>query len=163
MATITKRGDTWQVRVRRTGFPVRSRAFKRKSDAEAWGRMQESKMDAGTWRDDREASTTSLGELLADYEAVRVPKLRSAAIEKYRLQRLRDDLGAYSLATLTPRELANWRDKRLQVGVAPSTVNRELTSLSAVYSWAIRDRFITCDNPVKGIRRPQDPRPRDRR
>ncbi len=120
-------------------------------------------MDAGTWRDDREASTTSLDELLTDYEAVRVPTLRSAEIEKYRLQRLREDLGAYSLATLTPRELASWRDKRLRMGVAPSTVNRELTSLSAAYSWAIRDRFIPCDNPVKGIRRPQDPRPRDRR
>lgn len=163
MATIIKRGKSWQVRIRRSGFPTQSMSFDRKVDAEAWARMQESQRDTGTWRDDREASTMSVRKLLEDYEAVRVPSLRSAAIEKYRIKRLRDDLGAYSLASLTPRELAAWRDQRLRIGIAPSTVNRELTSLSAAYSWAKKDRFIPCENPVKGIRRPQDPRPRDRR
>lgn len=163
MATIIKRGDGWQARIRRIGFPVQSNTFEYKADAEAWGRAQEAKMDAGVWRDDRLARTTSLAHLLEEYETVRVPTLRSAAIEKYRIQRLREDLGAYSLASLSPRVLAAWRDERLEMGVAPSTVNRELTSLSAVYSWARKDRFIPCENPVQGIRRPKDPRPRDRR
>ncbi|MEN1959094.1 site-specific integrase [Luteimonas sp. MJ246] len=47
--------------------------------------------------------------------------------------------------------------------ISPATVNRELTTLSAAYSWARKDLFIACDNPVKGIRRPPEPKARNRR
>ena len=45
MANIRKRGDKWQVQVRRLGFPNRSRSFKRHEEAKAWARAQELAMD----------------------------------------------------------------------------------------------------------------------
>ena len=45
MANIRKRGDKWQVQVRRLGFPNRSRSFNRHEEAKAWARAQELAMD----------------------------------------------------------------------------------------------------------------------
>ena len=45
MANIRKRGDKWQVQVRRLGFPNRSRSFNRQEEAKAWARTQELAMD----------------------------------------------------------------------------------------------------------------------
>ena len=163
MATITKRGNGFQAKVRRAGFPTRTKSFDRKSDAKVWIRQQEERMERALWRDDRQARQTTLATLLSDYEQTRVPTLRSAEIEKYRVRRLREDLGKYTLATLSPEELANWRDMRLQLGISPATVSRELTTLSSAYTWAQKDRFIDCENPVKKIRRPPEPKARNRR
>ncbi len=41
MANIRKRGDKWQVQVRRLGFPNRSRSFNRHEEVKAWARAQE--------------------------------------------------------------------------------------------------------------------------
>jgi len=45
MAYIRKRGDKWQVQVRRLGFPNCSRSFNRQEEAKAWARAQELAMD----------------------------------------------------------------------------------------------------------------------
>ena len=47
MANIRKRGDKWQVQVRRQGFPSRTQSFCRQEEAKAWGRAQELAMDHG--------------------------------------------------------------------------------------------------------------------
>ena len=48
MATIHKSGKhQWQVKVRRKGFPVQSKTFDRKIDAEQWARDIENEMDRG--------------------------------------------------------------------------------------------------------------------
>jgi len=39
MATVRKRGSSWQVQVRRSGLPSVSRNFKIKLDALAWARQ----------------------------------------------------------------------------------------------------------------------------
>ena len=41
MATISKRGDRWQARVRRKGGPPTSRTFRLKADAEKWAAQVE--------------------------------------------------------------------------------------------------------------------------
>lgn len=47
MATIRKRATTWQVQVRRKGFPPISGTFATKAEAEAWGRLQEVQQETG--------------------------------------------------------------------------------------------------------------------
>jgi hypothetical protein len=46
MATITKRGDRWQARVRRGGH-AQSETFRTKTAAEAWARRIEHGIDDG--------------------------------------------------------------------------------------------------------------------
>lgn len=46
MATITKRGKhQWQAKVRRKSYPIQSKTFDHKTDAEKWARDIENEMD----------------------------------------------------------------------------------------------------------------------
>lgn len=45
MATVRKRGDKWQVQVRRQGFEAVSRSFSQRRDAERWGTLKEREFD----------------------------------------------------------------------------------------------------------------------
>jgi len=56
MATICRRGDKWQVQVRRKGCPPLSRSFNQKADAQAWARHVELLADRG----ELSSGTTSL-------------------------------------------------------------------------------------------------------
>ena len=47
MATILKRGDKFQIQVRRKGFPLSCRTFHNKADAKEWARHMEVKADRG--------------------------------------------------------------------------------------------------------------------
>lgn len=47
MATIRKRGDTWQVQIRKRGGTAVSRSFKSRTDALAWSRKAERDLDLG--------------------------------------------------------------------------------------------------------------------
>jgi DnaJ-domain-containing protein 1 len=47
MATIRRRGTTWQVQVRRQGHATLSRTFRLKADAEQWARQKEAEIDRG--------------------------------------------------------------------------------------------------------------------
>jgi len=45
MATIRKRGHSWQVQVRKSAHSPLSRTFKRKADAERWARQVETDIE----------------------------------------------------------------------------------------------------------------------
>jgi hypothetical protein len=47
MATIRRRGTTWQVQVRRHGHATLSRTFRLKADADRWARQKEAEIDRG--------------------------------------------------------------------------------------------------------------------
>ena len=74
----------------------------------------------------------------------------------------RDHFARIKLSELTPTDIADWRDSRLKK-VSPASVNRELNLISAVFSTAKRDWGWIQSNPVSEIRRPKNPRPRERR
>ena len=46
MATIVNRDGRWQAKIRRCGYPTRTRTFMRRADAEGWTRKVEREMDA---------------------------------------------------------------------------------------------------------------------
>ena len=66
MATLTKRGKYWRAQVRRLGFPPQSKTFDTNSEAEAWARATESKMDRGIVSR-AEAERTTFAEALERY------------------------------------------------------------------------------------------------
>jgi len=164
MATIIRRGEKWQAKIRRDGFPAQSKTFKTKTEADSWARAQESEMDRGAWRDRSKADSTTLFKLLERYAIDVAPTKRGAETEKIRLRTLmRDDLAKYKLSALSPLILADWRDRRLSAGAAGSTVNRELNIISAIMNWARRELMIEVENPVAAIRRPPQGQARERR
>jgi integrase len=165
MATISRReSGLWQAKVRRNGYPARSRTFTSKTDADAWARQQEAEMDRGAWRDRSSADSTTFYALLVRYLKDVAPTKRGAEIEALRIKTLmRDEITQHKLSALTPLVLADWRDRRLAAGCSGGTVNRELNIVSAVLNWARRELMIVVDNPVACIRRPPPSKARDRR
>jgi len=164
MATIIARGDKWQAKVRRNGYPPVSKTFARRADAEAWARQQEAEMDRGAWRDRSSADSTTLYALLERYLKDVVPTKRGAEVEALRIKTLmRDEITRHKLSALSPLVLAEWRDRRLAAGCSGGTVNRELNIVSAVLNWARRELMIAVENPVASIRRPPPSKARERR
>lgn len=165
MATIRKRGPyQWHVQVRRKGNPTQTKTFETRADAEAWATAIEREMRAGEFRDRRPATELLLRDALARYRDEVSPKHKGANVEIGRINRLvGDKIAAYSLGTLTPEALIDYRDRRLKQ-VSAATVRRELDLLSQVIGTAMLDWQIPLPaNPVSMIRRPPPSKPRDRR
>ena len=163
MATIRQRGNSWQVIVKRKGYPTKSKSFDLKKDAEKWGRQQERQMDTGEWTDTAPAHQSTLGELLDRYlEEVTTTK-PGAFQEASRIRVIkRSSLVKHSVAAVNPSLVAAYRDSRLKE-VSGSTVAKEMGLLSHVFSVAIKEwGFGLPSNPVTLVRKPSDPAPRDR-
>ena len=55
MASLRKRNDRWEVRVRRTGQPTQTKTFTLKSDATQWARETELAQERGCLNQGRRA------------------------------------------------------------------------------------------------------------
>lgn len=163
MATIRQRNNRWQVIVKRKGHPTLSNTFDLKKDAEKWGRYQEQLIDAGQWIDRTEAEQTTLEELLKRYAKEISTTKRGKEVEVTRINALcRTTIAKHSVAAITGKRLAQWRDLRL-TEVSPSTVTRELQLLGHAFTVAIREwGFGLNSNPVSLIRKPAPNKARDR-
>jgi integrase len=165
MATIRRRGSTWQVQVRRQGHTTLSRTFRLKADAEQWARQKEAEIDRGELPvDTRVLRAHTLAQLLERYDATVVPRKRGADREHYMVRVvLRHPLSRLSLHRLTPAEIAKYRDDRLAV-VTGATVRRELAIVRHCLQVARAEwGFVLPSNPVDHVKLPAPNNPRQRR
>lgn len=137
MASIRKRGDRWQVQVRRQHAPSVTRSFLKRADAEAWARAMEVEADRRCLKHDpRVLDRMTLGELVVRYrdEVCAFKKCRD--VEQIILNAfLRHRLTKLPLSQVTPAEFAKYRDERL-TKVSPSGLNREFSPLQHMYEIA---------------------------
>ncbi len=79
MAYIEKRtgknGTSYKVQIRRKGFPVITKSFTRKTDAEAWARQQEADLERGQLFPEREAMRRTVKDACIKYLAEHVQKM----------------------------------------------------------------------------------------
>jgi integrase len=161
MATFRKRSGRWQVRVSNTGQPTVSKTFDTKADAERWARSLQRDIDLGNYKVEAVVEMT-VAELIRVYSKQVVPTFRSAHTERYRLATIDNKLGPTALASLSPIHVARFRDTRLKE-VSPSTVVRELQTLSAMLNYARREMALHILNPVDSVRKPTPNKARSRR
>lgn len=166
MATIRKRGNKWQVQVRRKGCAAISRTFILRSDAQAWARETEIKADRGEPFSvpRRGESALSLATLVERYRDHIVPTKRGCVVETIILNAfLRSELAATPVRTITAESVARYRDARLKK-VRPATINRELGILRHAISVAKAEWGLDLDgNPFAEVRKPQNDAGRTRR
>lgn len=158
MATISKRGKSYYVQIRKKGV-TKYATFPSKAQAQNWANKIEYEIINGIYgtesgktfadaieRYAKEVSTTKKGER---WEIVRLNAWLKLPFAYYKI----DDV--------TTPVLCNWRDDRLKL-VQNSTVNRELNLMSALFEQARREwQWITV-NPVHDVKRPQQPQHRER-
>ena len=165
MATLRKRGPyQWEAQIRRKGWPVQSKTFETKAEAEAWSQMIESEMARGVWLDRSEAESTTLRELLDRYEKEVSPRKRSHEREVSFLNTWRQtDLAARMVSRIRGVDVAALRDDWL-IELAPASVLRRLQVLSHVFNTARKEWGMeSLANPVEVISKPAPANERDRR
>jgi integrase len=165
MATIRKRGSSWQVQIRREGFPPISKTFAAHADAVAWARDKERAIDrAELPPNHRDLKAMTVGTLLNRYEQEVTPKKRGADRERFKLRVIRSyPIAQASLDKLSGAMVASYRDDRLRV-VSSGTVRRELAVLQHCLEIARKEWDVPLiNNPVRQITLPEHSKPRERR
>ena len=165
MATIRKRGDKWQVQVRKAGQPPASRSFIKKADAQLWATQMEAEADRqGLPADWRSLQQTTLRDIIERYRDSIVPQKRGREIETIVLNAfLRHRIARHSLADLSPGHFAQYRDERLKA-VKAVTFNREIGLVQHALDVARKEWGVPLSsNPVGMIRKPKIGTGRDRR
>lgn len=164
MATIRKRRTTrgvrWQAMVRLSGCPPTSAVFETKQEAAEWARDEESRLQR-LRREGRPTGGHTLDDAIDAY-ILGPLKAKAPGTRRNDLARLlwwRERLGAYYLGSITAPMIAA---ASAELKVAPATVNRYLTALSAVFTKARREWHWIKANPVSDVTHPTEPPGRDR-
>jgi integrase len=162
------KGKKFRVLIRMKGYAPVSATFTRKTDAQHWAQETESAMRSGRYQQTA-ARHKTLGEAIDRYIADVLPtKPKNANNVKYHLGWWKRHLGHVLLSQLSPPLLAEKRDLLLSETTdsgkirSASTTVRYLASLSVVLSTAAREWMWVSDNPLKGVKKPQQPRGRVR-
>ena len=165
MASIRKRGDMFQARIKVRGYQ-QSRTFASRKDAQQWAKQAEAAMLRGAWIDRSEAEQTSLREALARYERDITSTKKGAVQERSIIAQITGHAGlaARPLASIKAADVAKLRDELAAKGCAPATITRHLAVLSHLFTIAIKEWGMTClTNPVLLIRKPAVRNARTRR
>ena len=111
-----------------------------------------------------EAETTLVSDVLTRYATEVLPSKRSEQSDKSRIKTLLEAFGPYRLASLTSSQVAQFRDRRLQVVGAQSVIH-EMNLLNRVLKTATMEWNIALPGglPTAQVRKPIKPRGRDRR
>lgn len=177
MASIEKRtsaeGETsYRVKVRLKGHPVQTATFERITDAKKWAGQTEAAIREGRHFKTAEAKRHTLAELIDRYARDILPtkseKTSNRQAQQQQLDWWKEQLGAYTLADVTPALIGEKRDI-LAAGKtirgeqrSPATVNRYLAVLSHAFSVAVNEWGWLDDSPMRKVRKMREPKGRVR-
>jgi integrase len=184
MATIEPRlnadgATTYRVKVRLKGHPVQHASFERRTDARRWAQSTESAIREGRHFKTTESKKRTLADAIKKYRDEVMPhKPGCSRSQPYQLDWWEAQVGAYTLANITPGLIAECREKLLNSPRnprranfkqrasspkrSPATVNRYLAVLSHIFSIAVKEWEWIDDNPVRKVRKPKEAKGRDR-
>ena len=164
MATLRKRRNKWEARVRRSGFKTVSKSFIKKTDADAWARHIEICFDRGEIPAAPSETQKTFADIAQRYLKEISPQKKSHAVERYRIPRLlTHSFAKLRLKELNGPALSAYRDKRLKE-VSGASVRKELYLISAIICYANAEWLdAPIVNPVLQITKPKDSRPRTTR
>lgn len=154
---------TWRFHVKRTGYPRRSKTFKRKADGERWARAQEAKMDTG---EHVPVMATDTLETLIKRRITEIDKDPERKWDKLRLESFLKHNRALSkkpASRVTHEDFEQWVERRKKV-VKEQTALRELNVVSGVFTHAIKKWKVKLPrHPTRGMNKPKKGAPRKRR
>lgn len=155
MASIRKYGSGWRVYVRRRGIS-KTATFRSKREAQDWAR----RMEELILNSSQESPQKPFREIYHRYEDEVLDKKRNQNWERLFFRRL--DKHPIADSYLTPDDVISYRESRLKE-VQGTTVAREMSVMSTVCTYAVREWKWLESNPFSGIKKPRPNRPRERR
>ena len=164
MASIRKRNNRWEVRIRRSCRPTQTKTFTLKSDAQQWAREAEIALEKGELLQKPKACPITFEEAAKRYLEEVAIHHKGVASERYRLWAMVKRLGkAKTITAITSQDIASYKVER-QKEVTSASVRRELNLLSSLFETAKNEWGISAlNNPVTAVKRPSDSVARNRR
>lgn len=156
MATYRKVGKRWRAEVYVKGHRASS-YFPRKAEAVVWAERKEKQLRGGFVETDKtlsDALDKYAAEVSVNHKGERWERVRISAIKRHPMTYKR-------VSAVTPTDIAEWRDERLQ-DVTGATVRREMGLLRSVFDVARREWRWIESNPMDDVKKPPSPPPRDR-
>lgn len=158
----------WRAQIDRRGVRA-SQVFETKAKATAWAGEIEAAILNGTYKAPGSEPTTAeemtIGDLFERFATKVSPKRHKPRWEQNRINAFVRDhpaLAATRLSECTPALFADWRDERVKQ-VKTSTVTRDLGFFSVIFTTARDEWGLIAESPLSKVRRPKEPKPRDRR
>jgi len=151
--------------IRQRGYRQQTRTFDSKSEAQLWAQDIEHEMSRGAFIDRSQSDSTTLQDLLDQYEKEVTPGKRGSTNEVSRIGVLKGQpLAQMRIPAITGKVMSKHKEERLKQ-VSPATFNRELNVLSHVVTIAQKEwhMHLPWGNPVALVRRPRADDKRERR
>ncbi|ECF5934223.1 tyrosine-type recombinase/integrase [Salmonella enterica subsp. diarizonae] len=152
---IRKRDDgRWIVDVRPCGSEGKRirKIFNLKSKAESFENYIKTNFHNTPWankgRDERR-----LSELIAVWWMLEGRNKDRGREDRLKLEKIMRETGDVKANALTTKLLLEYRSDKLQAGLMPSSVNRDFSALSSMFSVLIRAGEFRDKNPLRGIRK----------
>ena len=157
MASIIQHRGRWRAQVRRKGFPVYTKSFDTKAQAEKWARQIEADIDRGVLPGAAAVAAKrcyTVADLIDDYRKLREQSrpVLDTSTEHYNLRRLAECLGDLDATRLRPDELVAYAQMRADQGAGPYTVNMEVSKLGTVMRMVASIKHMTLPDVVQQAR-----------
>lgn len=152
--TIKKVGDKYQVDVRPDG--AKGKRIIRLCSSKAEAKQLQNKLLSG--RFDSQAvqapdDNRRLNDLIQLWYDLHGRSLKSSLDTKNRLLQLSDYMGNPEAKLIKPELMAEYRKIRLDAGISPATLNRELITLKALFRELKRLSVIDYESPILTVRK----------
>lgn len=170
------RNSRWLVKIRKKGYKLVCKTFRRKTDALNFMRDTESDMDRGIFKY-YEATKHTIADMINKYEKqyLNEPTNDYHRASKNMLDWWKDKIGYLYLSAVTPAILAEQlqvlRNEDIHKGSSnnknitkrtPATVNRYYAALSVAFSKCYEEYEWISENPMKKVKKLKEPKGRTR-
>lgn len=164
MASIFKYRDGWRAQIRRKGSNPIHKDFVLKAQAQRWAADMERKFEEGVVELQPVKRNETVREVFEKYRDEVTPTKGGASREKDNIDRFLRQItfANKKIQGVSADDIDEWKKARLKK-VSGSTVNRELNTVSAIFTYAIQDLKIRMAHPAKGLKRPKNNPHRTRR
>lgn len=143
----------YQVKFSRKGHKI-NRLFDNLDSAARYALDTRIAIDAGDYQDGKKERETTLCDLCDLYEKKRTPEKKGAKQEKSNLHLIRrEEWAKFPVKSVRSKHIADYRNRRVKEGKAPSTINNIMNLVSSIFTWAITEQNYDLINPVTGLKR----------
>jgi integrase len=154
----------YRVRIRIKGHKPLSKNFKSLTHAKQWKRVTEGQIEKGLYVSFSKADQYTVGAAIDKYLKEVLPhKPKDSKNVERHLLRWKKELGHLKLSRLNQSMIAEVRDQMLSEKIdetkfrSNTTVKRYLSSLSTVFSYAVREWQWMNENPCLKVKKPKEP------
>jgi len=160
---LVRRGNNWWMYFTYQGKQVRkSTGTSDRRLADAILSKVKVQIVEGQYFQRSQAEQHTFPELMDRYEREHVArKLRHRGLNGY-MKNLRAFFGGRTLGEITAKDIVAYKNKRYEDGMAPATINRELSNLKKAFNLAMREWEWCEGNPVARVSMEKENNKRDR-